>query len=181
MGDQADYKIRVGTEYDGSGMAEARADKERTAAEMASAPAQVDFGRLSAESAAAEKAMAGSAAEMATAETAKTMELEKQLVVATKKAMLEAEIAGDVGELAKLRAELAVRQLTIQTLQTTAMSQAEINALLAEQSILIEQAAVATVVKAEADAAAAGALGFRELREAARISTNRHALDRARD
>ena len=129
--DSKQYDIKITTQYDGSGAAAARADLEQTGASAAGGGAsggKVNYSALAAERAAAEKTMAAASAETLAVETQKTIEQEKQVIVATRRAMLEATIAGDATELAKLRAELAVRQLTIQTLQTESMTQVELNA-----------------------------------------------------
>ena len=117
----------------------------------------VNWAALGAQRAEAEKAVAVGAEEVAAAEAKAAIEMEKQLVVATRRAMLEATIAGDGTELQKLRAELAVRQNTIQTLQTEEMTQAQINALLEEQNVLIRQAAEGIAAKAAAEEAEAAA------------------------
>lgn len=180
MGDDSKtFDLEVRTRYSGEGMEEARADALKTNETLAGAGAgggKVDYAKLAAERAAAEKAMAAAGAETLATETAKTIEQEKQVVVATQRAMMEASIAGDKTELAKLQAELAVRQLTIKTLQTQAMTQAEINALLVEQDALITESAAAAAAQVAAQAASAESLGYREVRAAAHAY---HGLERA--
>ena len=146
------FEIDIRTRYDDSGAKEAIADQER----LAGAPGggetrQVDMGAVAAQRLEAERSMAGASAQTLKTVSQQTIELEKQLLIATRRSMLEAAINGDKAGIAKAQSELAVRQLTIQTLQSEEMTQEQINALLAEENALIEQGAVAAEARAAAE------------------------------
>ena len=156
--DSKRYDIEVATHYDGKGMDAARADMAQPLPTVGGGAVPRDAGaaaqqaKMSAEAAAAMKV---TETETLAIESQKTIELEKQLIVSTRRAALEADIAGDKQGVAKLRAELAIRQLTIQVLQTEEMTQAQINALIAEQTVMIEQSAAAIAARAAAEEAEA--------------------------
>ena len=162
MSDESkEFKIIVQTAYEGVAVEEAigkqreLGEETQRAAGVAAgggggAVRQVDFEAIRAQQAESAKFMAATNAEEIADIGKKAIAEEQQLVVATRRAMLEAGIAGDKTELAKLQAELAVRNLTIQTLRTQAMTQVELNALMAQQNALIEAGAAAAVAEAAA-------------------------------
>jgi len=156
------FDIHVRTDYDGAAAKEAIADQDKLAEATARTTQTGTQGggedvatqRIAARNAAFDRYAASVAAENAeelSAETKKAVAQEQQLIVATRRSMVEAMIAGDKTELAKLQAELGIRQLTIQTLRTEAMTQTEINALLADQNVLMEQAAAAAAAQASVE------------------------------
>ena len=156
--DSKRYDIEVATHYDGKGMEAARADMAQPLPTVGGGAVPRDAGAAAQQakmSAEAATAMKVTEAETLAIESQKTIELEKQLIVSTRRAALEADIAGDKQGVAKLRAELAIRQLTIQVLQTEEMTQAQINALIAEQTVMIEQSAAAIAARAAAEEAEA--------------------------
>ena len=102
--DAKTYDIEVRTRYDGKGMEEARTDLANppdmggAAGSAGAGVSKVDYGALAAKRVEAEKAMAGASAETLAAETQQTIELEKQIVVSTRRAALEASISGNKTE-----------------------------------------------------------------------------------
>jgi hypothetical protein len=173
--------IRISADYDGTGAKQAIDDQNKIVdatnratsgggdkgAELARQREQ-SFERYAKEVAKADAAKAAADAVELSAEQQKQVTLERELIVATQRAALEAKTAGDTTELTKLQAELAVRQVTLNTLRTSVMTQAQMNEFLAAQNLLIEEGAVAATEEAAARAAAAGAAeGWRDIRAGA--------------
>jgi len=165
------FQIHVQTDYSGAGAKEAITDQtklaevtEHSAQAGAASGGGVGGGDAVAQRISQRQAVFDKyAASVASADAAeisdaskKAIAQEQQMIVATRRAQIEAAIAGDPRELAKLRAELAVRQLTLQTLRSEAMTQEELNAFIAEQNVLIEQGAAAAAARAAAEEAQAG-------------------------
>lgn len=176
------YKISIQTDYNGASAKEAIADQTKLgeaaerAAQVGAQSGSTGGGDVTAQRIAQRQAafdkydasVATADAEEISAEAKKQILLEQQLVVATQQAKLQAAAAGDKIELAQLQAELAVRQVTLATLRTTAMTQAELNEFLAAQNVLITENAAAAAAQATAQAAITGQrMGFEEIRAGA--------------